>query len=337
MTTILQTAVLLLATTAIAVSQDAPKPPSGAVPATPTLTPGAASRAAQQKKVRAALYDAKADAKLQIEAALAKAAKENRRVLLQWGFETCSWCHLLHDLCTTDRALSKKLMYEYVVVHVDIGKFDKNLELAEKYGSKVKTEGAPYLTVLAADGTVLANQETSSFEVKKEGGKPGHDAAKVLEFLTRHEATPLHAPALFTAAKAAAAASNRQIFLHFGAPWCGWCHKLEDWMATPEVAPILAREFVDLKIDNDRMKDASSIYDEYCKKKGGIPWFVFLTAEGKVVATSDRDGTDNVGFPAQPEEIAWFVEMLKKSRRHLSDADIEALKKSLEPKKPVER
>ena len=61
----------------------------------------------------------------------------------------------------------------------------------------------------------------------------------------------------------------------------------------------------------------------------GIPWFVFLDGDGKAVVTSDGP-KGNVGFPAAPHEIAHFRAMLERSRRRLTDADINALVVSLE-------
>ena len=100
-------------------------------------------------------------------------------------------------------------------------------------------------------------------------------------------------------------------------------------MASPNVAPVLAKEFVSLKLEADRMIGGKEILKRYQVSEGGIPWFVFLDGEGKAVVTSDGP-KGNVGFPAAPHEIAHFRAMLERSKRKLSDADINALVASLE-------
>ena len=91
----------------------------------------------------------------QIAEAVARAKRKNKRVLIQWGANWCGWCHLLHGTFNENPEVARKLLYEYDVVLVDIGKWDKNLELAEKYGADFKNNGVPYLTILDADGKVL--------------------------------------------------------------------------------------------------------------------------------------------------------------------------------------
>src|SRR5262249_48867721 len=151
----------------------------------------------------------------------------------------------------------------------------------------LKKNGVPYLTVLDVEGKVLANQATDPFETKEEG-KKGHDAKKLQEFLTTHQAKPLKAETVLEAALAEAAKSERNVFLHFGAPWCGWCLRLDAWLARPEVAAILGKDFVEVKIDQDRMEGAKEVFARYnASGKGGIPWFVFLDPKGKTIITSD--------------------------------------------------
>lgn len=325
--------VAVLAASGLALAQD--KAPS--VPAIQIIQPGGAKPSEAQPQ-KTPLYDEAADGKKQIEAALAKAKKENQRVLIQWGFNSCHWCQLMHRLYKSDAKLSRELMYEYQVVYVDTGAKGKHMDLAASYGADVKTHGFPYLTVLDSTGKAIANQETESLENKDANGKSvggdqaGHDPAKMLAFLKANEATPLVASAVLAEGRAAAKAQGKKVFLHFGAPWCGWCHRLEDWMAKPEVAKLLAKDFVDVKVDQDRMTGASDIFAQYNKNhaKSGIPWFVFVDpSSGDAITTSD--GTKgNIGFPAQPDEIAHFVTMLKAAAKNLSDSDIKALQASLE-------
>src|SRR5262245_5605221 len=121
-----------------------------------TVTKPAAAQPAEAKK-NEKIYDEGADGAAQINAAIAKAKKNNRRVLIQWGANWCGWCHKLHDLFAADRDIKKTLNYEYDVVLVDVGKFDKNMELAAKYGAALKGNGIPYLTVLDGDGKIVTN------------------------------------------------------------------------------------------------------------------------------------------------------------------------------------
>jgi hypothetical protein len=100
-------------------------------------------------------------------------------------------------------------------------------------------------------------------------------------------------------------------------------------MASQTVAAILAREFVPLRLEADRMIGGKEILKRYQSVESGIPWFVFLDGDGKAVVTSDGP-KGNVGFPAAPHEIAHFRAMLEQSKRRLTDADIKALVASLE-------
>ena len=258
------------------------------------------------------VYDESADAAADIAAALRAASKENRRVLIQWGANWCGWCTRLHELFTTDREIARKLQYEYDVVYVDIGQWDKNLEVAEKYGADFKSNGVPYLTVLSSTGAVVTHQETGALE---EGDH--HDPARVMAFLEAYQPKPLDAAYVLKNAATYATSTNRNLFLHIGAPWCGWCKRLERWLDREAVKKIWARDFVDLKIDQDRMSGAREILDtEFPEYTGqGIPWFVVVDpGSGEVLHDSMiMPGGNNVGCPWNDEEIALFEEWLKEA------------------------
>jgi hypothetical protein len=60
-------------------------------------------------------------------------------------------------------------------------------------------------------------------------------------------------------------------------------------MASPDVSAILAKEFVPLRLEADRMIGGKDILKRYQAGEGGIPWFVFLDGDGKPVVTSDGE------------------------------------------------
>ncbi len=101
-------------------------------------------------------------------------------------------------------------------------------------------------------------------------------------------------------------------------------------MASKDVAPILAKEFVTLKLDWDRQPGARDLLKPSNGKDAGLPWFAFLDGDGNVLIDSIAPATGNVGFPARDVEYAHFKSMLEKVRRHLTDEDIAKLMKSLE-------
>jgi len=303
-------------------------PASLAAQAEPAAPAAQAAQAAPARPARPAIYDEQADGRAQIAAALARATHENRRVLIQWGANWCSWCHLLHELFERNQDIAKKLQYEYDLVLLDIGRRDKHMDLAREYGVDLSKEGVPYLTVLAADGRVLAHQETGALEVP---GQQAHDPDKVLAFLTQHQAEYPKAEDLLQEALQSAGRDGRAVFLHFGAPWCPWCHKLDDWLAGPRPSELLGRAFVERKIDVDRTVGGDELLARLRgSSKGGIPWFALLAADGRVLATSDAP-KGNIGFPVQPDEIAWFGGMLHKAGGKLDAAAIDELLASLQP------
>lgn len=294
--------------------------------AAPAPQPSPQETAAPPRGERPQIYDESADAREQIAAALKLAKKENRRVLIQWGANWCGWCHLLHDKFAKDAKIAKTLRYEYDVVLVDIGRWSKHMDLAKEYGADLRGSGVPYLTVLDADGRPLANQETGSLEA--EGETPGHDAAKVLKFLTEHQAPPLEAAKVLEAGLGEAKAADKRVLLHFGAPWCVWCHKLEAWMATPEIAAVLAKDYVDVKIDVDRMTGGKEVLARFGGAGKGIPWMAVLDPSGEALISSDGP-EGNTGFPVAPAEIEHFVAMLRKTSEKLTAADFRAIEASL--------
>ena len=278
-------------------------------------------------------FNEMADAKAVLQTALQRAKKDNRRVLIEWGDNSSEWCVLLHGSFNLDAGLSRKRLYEYELITIAIGSMNKNQALAKQFQADLGNGAAPFLTILDGDGKVLANQRTDPFQTKSEAGQPEINAKKLLEFLTKHEAKPLVAAKVLQEGLDQAAKSDRLVFLHFGAPWCGWCHRLDDWMAMPDVAAALGKEFVDVRIDIDRMDGGKEILARYhTSGKGGIPWFAFLDAKGKALITSDGP-KGNIGFPYEEHEVAHFLKMLDTTKRHLSTSDIERIGQSLNAQK----
>jgi streptogramin lyase len=78
-----------------------------------------------------------------------------------------------------DAANKSLLEVNFVLVHVNIGRIDQNLDVAERYQIPLK-KGVPALAVLDRDGKLLYSQKTGEFENMR-----SMQSAAVTEFLTQ--------------------------------------------------------------------------------------------------------------------------------------------------------
>ncbi len=238
-----------------------------------------ANVAATPKK--ASIYDRSADALAQVDKATATARREHKRILVMFGGDWCGWCHKLHELFASDGEIRKILSDDYLLVMVE-SQAPSAEALQKKCADALSKEelqkgiGYPFLGVLDADGKVVTALRTDLLE---EGDH--HDPKRVKEFLNRWSPASQDAQHVLKAGLSRAASEDKLVFLTFGAPWCGWCHKLGDWMAQPEIAAILDRDFVITRIDIDRMPHGKELLAQVNPKPdGGIPWFADPGFEG---------------------------------------------------------
>jgi uncharacterized protein YyaL (SSP411 family) len=78
---------------------------------------------------------------------------------------------------------------------------------------------------------------------------------------------------------------NKPILLDIGAVWCHWCHVMDrESYESSEIAAIINREFIAVKVDRDERPDVDSRYQlavSAISGTGGWPLTVFLTSDGK--------------------------------------------------------
>jgi len=109
-----------------------------------------------------AIYPDPAEASGDIAAALKAAAQAHKRVLLDFGGNWCGDCQVL-DIYFHNPQNLPILEANFVLVHVNVGRFDANLDLAKKYGIPLE-KGVPALAVLSGTGKLLYSQQGGEFE-----------------------------------------------------------------------------------------------------------------------------------------------------------------------------
>ena len=97
-------------------------------------------------------YDDSADAKAQIAAALHDAAAAKEPVLLIFGANWCPDCRALDTALKTGR--NAELMRKFKVVKVNVGQFDRNVDISTAYGNAT-AKGIPSAVILSPDNKVL--------------------------------------------------------------------------------------------------------------------------------------------------------------------------------------
>jgi thioredoxin 1 len=124
------------------------------------------------------LYDPNADPRADIDAALALAKTDGKRVLLDFGADWCPDCHSL--AAYLDGRAGKELVDSaFHVVSIDVGYWDHNLDVAGDYGTPI-TNGIPAVVVLEPDGSIVGSSADGSL-----ASASGMTEQQVLSYLAR--------------------------------------------------------------------------------------------------------------------------------------------------------
>jgi thioredoxin 1 len=127
------------------------------------------------------IYPPSEQASADIAAALKSAAASHKRVILDFGGNWCTDCHVL-DLYFHDAANRPLLEANYILVHINVEHMDANLDVTARYQIPLN-KGVPAIAVLDDRGKLLYSQKTGEFETMRY-----MQSSAVTDFLVRWKA-----------------------------------------------------------------------------------------------------------------------------------------------------
>lgn len=122
------------------------------------------------------VYPDPSSASVDLAHAIKQASATHKRVILDFGGNWCGDCIVL-DKYFHDPANLALLNANFMLVHINVGRFDQNTELARRYQIPLD-KGVPALAVLDSRGRLLYSQRTGEFEAMRR-----MDPAAVTSFL----------------------------------------------------------------------------------------------------------------------------------------------------------
>jgi thiol:disulfide interchange protein len=99
-------------------------------------------------------YDEAANADAQVAAAFARAQKSGKRVLIDLGGNWCVDCLVLSNFLRLPE-MRRFMNAHYEEVLVDVGRFNRNLQIPARFGITKKLEGVPALLIATPDGKLV--------------------------------------------------------------------------------------------------------------------------------------------------------------------------------------
>ena len=141
-------------------------------------------------------------------------------------------------------------------------------------------------TAEAAEPSHALPSKAALAELPPDGGE--HYNRLVFEqspYLLQHAANPIDWYPWGEAAFAKAKRENKPIFLSIGYSTCHWCHVMErESFADAEVAQLMSKYFVAVKVDREERPDIDSVYMQVCQhtsRSCGWPLNVIMTPDRK--------------------------------------------------------
>lgn len=116
------------------------------------------------QKLEREKFDPKRNPNIDLQNAIIKAGKENRRIILDVGGEWCGWCIKMDKYFLANPALTRVRDRDFIWLKVNFSPENKNKEFLSKYP---EITGYPHLFVLETDGSFLHSQGTAELEEPK--------------------------------------------------------------------------------------------------------------------------------------------------------------------------
>jgi len=136
-----------------------------------------AEQKSEVKTLEREKFDPLRNAAEDLQAAVAKAQKENKRIILDVGGEWCVWCVWMDNFFSKNAELTKLRDENFVWLKINMSEENENKEFLSKYPS---IEGYPHLFVLEKDGSFLHSQGTAELEEGK-----SYNLQRVTDFLKK--------------------------------------------------------------------------------------------------------------------------------------------------------
>ncbi len=124
-------------------------------------------------------YNINADAKADLQKAIATAKAQHKHVLVQVGGNWCSWCLRFHAIAVGPTKVDSLLRADYVYLLINYSKENKNMDVMKEleYPNRF---GFPVFVVLDGKGKRLHTQDSGLLE---HATVKGYDTTKVVTFL----------------------------------------------------------------------------------------------------------------------------------------------------------
>ena len=99
-------------------------------------------------------YDEHANADAAVAAAFERAKKSHKRVLIDLGGNWCVDCVVLANFLKLPE-MQRFMAAHYEMVPVDVGRFDRNQQIAARFGITARLKGVPALLIATPDGKLV--------------------------------------------------------------------------------------------------------------------------------------------------------------------------------------
>lgn len=124
-------------------------------------------------------FNPKANPKDDLQTAIVRATKENKRIVLDVGGEWCGWCREMDNFLIRNIELNQLKNDNYVWLKVNFSEENENKEFLAAYPA---IKGYPHLFVLDKDGKFLYSKDTSELE----DGVKSYNLQKYTDFLNEY-------------------------------------------------------------------------------------------------------------------------------------------------------